>query len=184
MSGPLAPFSGGNSIQQSTPVPAIQNFDVLKDNKLLQEDPRYTADIKNSQPDAPTTPIKDNGMSRGGQPQVTPRFQKDSIEFTKALDKEFFNQAQNDDITPSANSTASGEPDSQRLAKSSSFDQGVQITPMAKSTAFDQGVQITPMAVALGYGVHKVDDGAMYVFSVNGVVKVLEKNIFPTSYRV
>ena len=31
------------------------------------------------------------------------------------------------------------------------------------------------MAVALGYGVHKVDDGAMYVFSVNGVVKVLDK---------
>ena len=31
------------------------------------------------------------------------------------------------------------------------------------------------MAVALGYGVHEVGDDAMYVFSVNGVVKVLDK---------
>ena len=60
-------------------------------------------------------------------------------------------------------------------------DKGTQLTASTSATAaqpataFDQGVQITPMAVALGYGVHEVDDDAMYVFSVNGVVKVLDK---------
>ena len=43
--------------------------------------------------------------------------------------------------------------------------------------AIEQGVQITPMAVALGYGFHAVSDDARYVFSVNGVVKVLTRSI-------
>jgi hypothetical protein len=43
--------------------------------------------------------------------------------------------------------------------------------------AIEQGVQITPMAVALGYGFHLVSDDARYVFSVNGVVKVLTRSI-------
>ena len=189
MDGPPAPISGGISSQQSTPVPAISNFaKLLEGNKPFQEDPQYTPDIKDSQSDAPTTPIKGNGMSRRGQLKITPRFGHTVSTFLEGYNEVFPERPTDPNVpeSPPDPNVPESPPDPNVPGSSpdplgKSTDATRKKLFGAKSTAFDQGVQITPMAVALGYGFHLVPDDARYVFSVNGVVKVLTRSRAPSS---